>query len=59
MAGSRRTGRRDPLGAGSRVSEVTEMRQRSKEFFEDLYWIAFAAVLVLLVLSLGQLAGSM
>jgi hypothetical protein len=35
------------------------MRQRSKEFFEDLYWIAFAVVVLLLAMSLMQLAGTM
>ena len=31
------------------------MQQRSKEFFEDLYWIAFAVVVMLLAISLIQL----
>ncbi len=31
------------------------MSQRSKEFFEDVYWIAFAAVILLLAVSLIQL----
>jgi len=31
------------------------MRQRSKEFIEDVYWIAFAVVIVMLIISLIQL----
>lgn len=33
------------------------MRQRSREFLEDLYWISFAVVLLFLALSLIQLSG--
>ncbi len=32
------------------------MRQRSREFFEDLYWITFAVVLLLLMISMAQVA---
>ncbi len=35
------------------------MRQRSKEFFEDLYWIAFAVVILLLAVTLMQIADAL
>jgi hypothetical protein len=35
------------------------MRQRSKEFFEDMYWIAFATVILLLAVSLVQLGATL
>lgn len=35
------------------------MKQRSREFCEDLYWIAFAIVLLLLVLSVAQVAAAL
>lgn len=35
------------------------MNHRTKEFFEDLYWIAFAVVLVLLAVTLMQLVNTL
>jgi hypothetical protein len=35
------------------------MGQRSKEFLEDVYWIAFAAVILLLAVSLIQLGAQL
>lgn len=48
--------RRDPSHPMRKEERV---KTRTREFFEDLYWIAFGLVLMVLVLSVLQLGFSL
>ena len=48
--------RRDPSHP---TRKEERMKTRTREFFEDLYWIAFGLVLMMLVLSVLQLGFSL